>query len=427
MSHKAPPINIPKLSTPTKTQGANSEETKPKPAPAKKPGFNLPSIKLPVSLIPRVADPEPLSEERAPPDDFLGGKPGITKLDLGQVSRAPKPNVYFVKPPNTQGKTSPLLAGAKLPPGIEGISHRFSVGFADMCGTRDTMEDKMVIKGQFRGRVDEDFFAVFDGHSGSTAALFAAQNLYKKLETRLEAVDDDPFACIQCLHDSFLDCHSEMKQAGVESGTTGIISYFQRDRFFIANVGDSRVVVSQGGAAKALSIDQKPIIPSEKKRILKLGGWVTATGRVMSKLTVARALGDFPLNPYVCCEPEVFGPWYFSPDSNGSRDSHNFDFMILACDGLWDVCTNDTAVRIVHGCLTPEESAVKLRTYAFDQSTRDNVSIIVIFFPGYTPLKYKHLEFIPEPEPEEESETTSSESSPSESSSEGSEDSEESS
>lgn len=162
------------------------------------------------------------------------------------------------------------------------------------------------------------------------------------------------------------------------------------------------------------------LIP-KKKRILRLGGWVTATGRVMSKLTVARAIGDFPLNPYVCCEPEVFGPWYFSPDSNGPRDSHNFDFMILACDGLWDVCTNDIAVRIVHGCLTPEESAVKLRTYAFDQSTRDNVSVIVIFFPGYVPGKYKHLEFIPEPEPEEESTSSSesSESSSPDSSSEG--------
>lgn len=44
-----------------------------------------------------------------------------------------------------------------------------------MCGTRDTMEDKMVIKGEFRNSQHEDFFAVFDGHSGSSAALYAAK------------------------------------------------------------------------------------------------------------------------------------------------------------------------------------------------------------------------------------------------------------
>lgn len=69
-------------------------------------------------------------------------------------------------------------------------------------------------------------------------------------------------------------------------------------------------------------------------------------GRVQSKLAVARAIGDYYLNPYICCEPEVFGPWQFSSDSNGRRDSHNFDFMILACDGLWDVCKNETAVQV---------------------------------------------------------------------------------
>lgn len=49
--------------------------------------------------------------------------------------------------------------------------------------------------------------------------------------------------------------------------------------------------------------------------------------------------------------------------------------------------------------MTPQEAAVKLRTYAQDQRTRDNVSVMVLFFPGYVPGIYKHLQFVPEPEP----------------------------
>lgn len=37
------------------------------------------------------------------------------------------------------------------------------------------MEDKTVIYGSFRERKDEDFFAVFDGHSGSAASVFASK------------------------------------------------------------------------------------------------------------------------------------------------------------------------------------------------------------------------------------------------------------
>lgn len=338
-------------------------------------------------------------ETRGPP--FKPGGFGIVV-----PPREVKASVLLKKPPDTQGHTNP--SDQKCPPGVDGISRRFSVGFADMCGTRDTMEDKMVINGSFRGNPNEDFFAVFDGHSGSTAAAYAAKCVYSKIAKQLEFVDDDPAAVLSCLHESFIQAHREMQEAKIESGTTGVTCYFQKNQFFIANVGDSRIVVSQSGVAKALSVDQKPGLPSEKRRIIKLGGWVTG-GRVQSKLAVARALGDFPLNPYICCEPEVFGPWYFSPSCDSTRDSQNFDYMIVGCDGLWDVCDNQTAVNLVAECKTAEEAAVRLRNFANDQRTRDNVSVIVIFFPGYVPGRY--------PPKEKEPETSSSTEGPGESSS----------
>jgi serine/threonine protein phosphatase PrpC len=41
-------------------------------------------------------------------------------------------------------------------------------------------------------------------------------------------------------------------------GTTAVVIYFARDAFYVANVGDSRAVLSRAGKAKPLTIDQKP-------------------------------------------------------------------------------------------------------------------------------------------------------------------------
>jgi serine/threonine protein phosphatase PrpC len=58
---------------------------------------------------------------------------------------------------------------------IRGISKRFRVGYADTIGPRrETMEDKMVAFGSYRNRKDEDYFAVFDGHGGTQAAIYAS-------------------------------------------------------------------------------------------------------------------------------------------------------------------------------------------------------------------------------------------------------------
>lgn len=58
-------------------------------------------------------------------------------------------------------------------------SSRLRIGYADTIGKRPTMEDDMTIVGRLRGRDDEDFVAVYDGHGGKAAAEFAAKNLYK--------------------------------------------------------------------------------------------------------------------------------------------------------------------------------------------------------------------------------------------------------
>jgi hypothetical protein len=98
--------------------------------------------------------------------------------------RTVKPSLSFVKPKSHLGGTAPVrnkrnfhspFKGEKETNEIvKGVSQRLHVGYADTIGLRDSMEDAMVVCGTFRDSENEDFFGVFDGHSGSSASIFVA-------------------------------------------------------------------------------------------------------------------------------------------------------------------------------------------------------------------------------------------------------------
>jgi len=176
--------------------------------------------------------------------------------------------------------------------------------------------------------------------------------------------------------ESFLRCNQGLKSLGVcqETGTTAVVAFSKGNLLWIANVGDSRAVLSKNGVAVRVTTDHKPTLESERNRILDLKGYVIF-GRVNGVLAVSRALGDFYFHPHVSCEPEVFGPFDVYNDE--------YQFLILACDGLWDVVDDNTAVDIVKGSKTPEEGAKRLVKSALTAQSTDNISVVVIFFPNF--------------------------------------------
>ncbi|RVW94170.1 putative protein phosphatase 2C 44 [Vitis vinifera] len=96
---------------------------------------------------------------------------------------------------------------------------------------------------------------------------------------------------------------------------------------WVANIGDSRAVVCERGAANQLTVDHEP--DSERRRIEKQGGFVTNLAgdvpRVNGQLAVARAFGDQSLKAHLSSEPDVR---HVPIDST-------IEFVILASDGLW--------------------------------------------------------------------------------------------
>jgi len=87
---------------------------------------------------------------------------------------------------------------------------------------------------------------------------------------------------------------------------------------------------------------------------------------------VSRALGDFSYKPFITCEPDVFGPFSINDEA--------YQLLILACDGLWDVVSDDDAVAIALESKNPEDAAVRLRDKAFNSKSKDNISVLVVFF-----------------------------------------------
>eukprot|EP01133_Synstelium_polycarpum_P018599 gene18599-22253_t len=226
---------------------------------------------------------------------------------------------------------------------VKNHSSRFIVGYSETVGRRMTMEDEAVIYGTFRGRADEDYFAVFDGHGGRAVATYAADELHNILIEKLKHNSQNP---VKCLKEAFSSTQLAIEAKRIRGGATAVVALFLGKKGYVANCGDSRAVLCRDGIAVRVSIDHKPSLPKEEERVRNAGGTVstsvmangTVVSRVQGTLAVSRALGDAELHPYVTWEPDIHGPI--------NLETHvNNQFMIIACDGIWDVISDQEAVR----------------------------------------------------------------------------------
>lgn len=257
---------------------------------------------------------------------------------------------------------------------ISSHSNRFCIGYADTIGRRPTMEDEIRIMGQVRGE-DEDFVAIFDGHGGREVAQYAATNLHGIVAKKLKELTNVEAS----LKSAFLELNDGVKGQNLTGGTTALVALLSKTKVYIANAGDSRAVLLRDNTTVRVTTDHKPDIPEEQSRIEKSGGMVTkitnkqgkTISRVNGMLAVSRALGDIFLQPFVTAEPEVF---QFDLANNNK-------VLILACDGVWDVLSDEETTEIANNEPNPELAAVKIRDAALAKGSADNISVIVVRFP----------------------------------------------
>lgn len=190
------------------------------------------------------------------------------------------------------------------------------------------------------------FFAVYDGHGGPKISDYAGKHLHKYITQRNEYKEGN---IIDAMKQAFLEMDEVMQNEETlkheQAGTTAIAMVIRENRLFCANVGDSRAVASIKGVAEPLSSDHKPYLQEEFDRITAAGGWVDCN-RVNGNLALSRALGDFIFKRNDKMKPEQQMVTAY-PDVQVRTITPDWEFIVLACDGIWDVMTNEEVVSFV--------------------------------------------------------------------------------
>lgn len=312
--------------------------------------------------------------------------------------------------------------------GRTGLSvNRFDYGMCERMGARPSMEDKsimiqnMCIPGLSSIYVwPQTYAGVYDGHGGAQASEYLWEHLHTKLADclqenpngllnvtsgleRLEkaGVGADTEASIissfesldkivkqtvsqafKLTDDSFI-ANSGHPQAGSTATTVLILGR----RIYVANVGDSRTLLARKGGTYIATKDHKPQREDEEERIRNAGGFIVHK-RVMGNLAVSRAFGDAEFKKGVKTTGKgtdtVCGPLVISePEFMISQLSQEDEFLVLACDGLFDVYSNEEVMDAVrremdsHGDVQRCCEAITLSAIR-ERHTRDNVTMIVI-------------------------------------------------
>ncbi|OBZ86103.1 Protein phosphatase 2C 2 [Choanephora cucurbitarum] len=228
----------------------------------------------------------------------------------------------------------------------EGENKRLMFGASSMQGWRISMEDAHTHILEYKD-TGAAFFGVFDGHGGANVAKYSSQQL-KENVFGSEAFRKGDFK--QSLRDAFFKIDSDLREdpefQNEASGSTAIVALLTKDNtLYVSNAGDSRAVISTHGLAVALSQDHKPSHPKETERIQNAGGHVEF-GRVNGNLALSRALGDFEFKCMPDLPPEKQAVTA-EPDITVHTLSEKDEFMVLACDGIWDCLTNQEVVNFV--------------------------------------------------------------------------------
>ena len=277
----------------------------------------------------------------------------------------------------------------------------------EMQGWRNTMEDAKLANMELDP--ETMLFGVFDGHGGKEVAEFVSRHFCTELlrnrsyrQGNIEQALKENFLhmdemlrspeglkeVIRIAKDLPDNYQVEADPSMMIAGCTAVVAVLRNKTLYVANAGDSRCVVSRDSRALEMSYDHKPDLAGEHERIVRAGGSVS-DGRVMGNLNLSRSIGDLEYkknmsipqkDQMITAYPEV------KIDTLTSKD----EFLVLACDGVWDMltsqeCINFVADRIKNKPLTTIAEEVLDRCLAPDIASSgglgcDNTTIVIIQF-----------------------------------------------
>ena len=255
-----------------------------------------------------------------------------------------------------------------------------NIYFTSVKGRRDDNEDKhniiLNIDGSDKSILPINFFSVYDGHGGKFVSKYLSKNLpsyYNNSKLVLPFNAEYHTNLFENLQNKILE-----NPEGYSSGSTCLVCIMYREgdeiHMNIINLGDSRLtIVYKGGKCKQVSVDHKPDCPIEKKRLKKMGGEVyTDTEGVIriGDLSLSRSFGDGDNAPYISQKPDIYY----------KKITPNTKYIVMACDGLWDVIENKELFELLETFKQNKTKnlAADLATEALQRGSGDNISLIII-------------------------------------------------
>ncbi|GLE05691.1 hypothetical protein PINS_up014731 [Pythium insidiosum] len=317
--------------------------------------------------------------------------------------------------------------------GSESTLVRVQVGVSCAQGARAYMEDRYSVTARLfeeseDGDEDDDelqspasLLAVYDGHNGPLAAEYASHRFRELLSDNAflrelcrrppyYRLRDDEIEKVQAvLRDAFAAVDDEVLELTMSEnkrdGSTVLLGLMIAGKLFVANLGDSRGVWGTvDGEVERISVDHKPDLDEETKRIEEAGGkvifsgcWRVAHDEIPLRLAVSRSLGDHPLKanlPVTCSAPLVS----VVPDIQVLDISGVDDVLVFATDGLWDRLSDEDAIEIVRerfeeyqrsGVVEPTVSKMQFAANALVETalakrSMDNITAMVIGFSPFS-------------------------------------------
>ncbi|KAL4116129.1 hypothetical protein PRIC2_013127 [Phytophthora ramorum] len=272
---------------------------------------------------------------------------------------------------------------------------RVSYGIFSDTGIRKNNEDRQTSTSR---TVDDElvaFFGLYDGHGGPEVAEYLAENLHENVFSHLRKPTNEPesaqslqtpdLVLTDAVRTAFAATDEEIFKRQLPSGSTAVSVVVRGSTALVSSVGDSQVVLSTNGQATDMCIAHTPELSSERDRILAAKGQISK-GRIYGMLGVSRAFGDIDFKT---------GRGEFKSRFNGDLVSATPDlviheiksqdeFMVLGCDGLYDVMDPQDVVNFVRAKLglhgDVQHATEELVSHALALGSTDNVSAIIVCF-----------------------------------------------
>ena len=272
---------------------------------------------------------------------------------------------------------------------IKGYGYNSSNG-----NIRDYNEDSITVTKIFFNEDKNDYcyyFSIYDGHGGKGCSTYLKENLHKNikefsilgLKIGIDITEE------RFKSNNAVDENGEIKDS---SGSCGIMLMIKDKKCIIGNIGDSRLIIFRNGIVSFKTIDHKPNSMIEKARIELSGGKIYQTPtlfplyqngkkidipwRVLpGRLSVSRTFGD------IQAKDERFGGNKMViialPDINEIELNEEYNLIIIGCDGIFDVLSNEELLECINIVLREKQMTENINDEDIPQLCGDFASMII--------------------------------------------------